>query len=109
VASELPADHAAIELVEAKPQRCFILQRPELEAELDPHRDISWTEAVANAEPADCVPVDATDPLYILYTSWHDRPGEGNRTRQRRARGGAEVVDDEHLRRRAGRGVLGGL
>jgi propionyl-CoA synthetase len=64
-----PLLDAAIELVEAKPQRCFILQRPELEAELDPHRDISWTEAVANAEPVDCVPVDATDPLYILYTS----------------------------------------
>jgi propionyl-CoA synthetase len=64
-----PLLDAAIELVEAKPQRCFILQRPELEAELDPHRDISWTEAVATAEPVDCVPVDATDPLYILYTS----------------------------------------
>jgi propionyl-CoA synthetase len=64
-----PLLDAAIELVQAKPERCFILQRPELEAELDPSRDISWTEAVASAEPADCVPVDATDPLYILYTS----------------------------------------
>ena len=32
-------------------------------------RDLDWDEAVARAEPADCVPVEATDPLYILYTS----------------------------------------
>jgi propionyl-CoA synthetase len=64
-----PLLDAAIGLVAAKPERCIILQRPELEATLDPRRDISWAEAVAGAEPADCVPVDATDPLYILYTS----------------------------------------
>ena len=45
------------------------MQRPQLEAELIPGRDISWADAVAAAEPADCVPVEATDPLYILYTS----------------------------------------
>jgi propionyl-CoA synthetase len=33
-------------------------------------RDVDWTEAMASAPPrADCVPVAATDPLYILYTS----------------------------------------
>jgi propionyl-CoA synthetase len=32
-------------------------------------RDIDWTEAMVSAKPADCVPVAATDPLYILYTS----------------------------------------
>ena len=32
-------------------------------------RDVDWHEAVAAASPADCVPVKATDPLYILYTS----------------------------------------
>jgi len=31
--------------------------------------DIDWHQAVAEADPADCVPVAATDPLYILYTS----------------------------------------
>ncbi len=36
---------------------------------LTPGRDVDWEEAVAGAEPADCVPVAATDPLYILYTS----------------------------------------
>ena len=30
---------------------------------------MDWTEAVDVAEPHDCVPVFATDPLYILYTS----------------------------------------
>jgi propionyl-CoA synthetase len=64
-----PLLDAAIALVEAKPERCIILQRPMLEAELDRDRDIDWAEAASEAEPADCVPVDATDPLYILYTS----------------------------------------
>ena len=64
-----PLLDAAIELVEAKPKRCIILQRPQLEAELDPAQDLDWHEAVAQAEPAPCVSVEATDPLYILYTS----------------------------------------
>ena len=38
-------------------------------AALTPGRDLDWAEALAGAEPADCVPVAATDPLYILYTS----------------------------------------
>jgi len=48
---------------------CILLQRPQVEAELTPGRDTSWQDAVAAAEPAACVPVEATDPLYILYTS----------------------------------------
>src|SRR5690349_21251710 len=64
-----PLLDAAIELVETKPERCIILQRPQLEAELDPRRDLDWHEAVSGADPAPCVPVEATDPLYILYTS----------------------------------------
>jgi propionyl-CoA synthetase len=64
-----PLLDAAIQLVEAKPERCIILQRPMEEAELDPARDVDWQEAVAGAEPTACVPVEATDPLYILYTS----------------------------------------
>jgi propionyl-CoA synthetase len=64
-----PLLDAAIDLVEVRPERCIIVQRPQLEAELDPDRDISWDDAVAGVEPADCVPVEATDPLYILYTS----------------------------------------
>jgi propionyl-CoA synthetase len=64
-----PLLDAAIDLVEAKPERCIVLQRPMLEADLHPGRDRDWSEAVARSRPADCVSVDATDPLYILYTS----------------------------------------
>ncbi|HZT51662.1 MAG TPA: AMP-binding protein, partial [Stellaceae bacterium] len=59
----------AIELARAKPAQCFILQRPQLQAALVPGRDRDWREAVAAAKPAPCVTVEATDPLYILYTS----------------------------------------
>jgi propionyl-CoA synthetase len=64
-----PLLDAAIAMVEAKPERCVVLQRPMLEAELEPGRDVDWEDALAEVEPAPCVPVEATDPLYILYTS----------------------------------------
>ncbi|HEU0336758.1 MAG TPA: propionyl-CoA synthetase [Gaiellaceae bacterium] len=64
-----PLLDAAIALVESKPQRCIVLQRPLLEAELVPERDLDWHDAIARAEPAACVSVEATDPLYVLYTS----------------------------------------
>jgi propionyl-CoA synthetase len=59
----------AIELAQFKPRACVILQRPMAEAPLTAGRDHDWQEWVAKARPADCVSVDATDPLYILYTS----------------------------------------
>jgi propionyl-CoA synthetase len=59
----------AINLARNKPERCVILQRPQAVAELTAGRDLDWSQAAAEAEPADCVPVAATDPLYILYTS----------------------------------------
>jgi propionyl-CoA synthetase len=59
----------AIAISSHKPDQCLILQRPQAEAALVADRDVDWHEAVAMAEPADCVPVAATDPLYILYTS----------------------------------------
>ena len=59
----------AINLARHKPQTCIILQRPQVAAELVAGRDITWPEALAHAQPVDCVPVAATDPLYILYTS----------------------------------------
>jgi propionyl-CoA synthetase len=64
-----PLLDAAIDLVDPKPERCIIVQRPQLEAELDRDRDISWEDAISGVAPAECVPVEATDPLYILYTS----------------------------------------
>lgn len=59
----------AIEIAEHKPRRCVILQRPQCHAELNDERDLDWTKWLADAEPADCIAVKATDPLYILYTS----------------------------------------
>jgi len=52
-----------------QPERCIVLQRPQLEAQLTAPMDLDWQEAVAAATPHDCVMVDATDPLYLLYTS----------------------------------------
>ncbi len=65
----MPLLNGAIELAKHKPDHCMVLQRPEAQAEMTEGRDIDWAEAMESAEPADCVPVAATDPLYILYTS----------------------------------------
>jgi propionyl-CoA synthetase len=59
----------AIEIASVKPERCIIYQRPHEKAAMITGRDLDWSEQMANAKPADCVPVAATDPLYILYTS----------------------------------------
>lgn len=48
---------------------CIIYQREQLLAELQPGRDLDWQQQLLRAVEADCVPVAATDPLYILYTS----------------------------------------
>ncbi|HKI16270.1 MAG TPA: AMP-binding protein, partial [Isosphaeraceae bacterium] len=52
-----------------KPERCIIFQRPQEKAALVRGCDIDWNDATAGAIPAECVPLSATDPLYILYTS----------------------------------------
>jgi propionyl-CoA synthetase len=63
----------AIELASHKPESCIILQRPMEAAPLVAGRDLDWTrllsEARAEGRRAECVAVEATDPLYILYTS----------------------------------------
>ncbi len=59
----------AIRLSVHKPQACIVLQRPQAEAAMQDGRDRDWNAAVAAAQPADCVSMEATDPLYILYTS----------------------------------------
>ena len=64
-----PLLDSAIDLASFKPKRCIILQREEGKAALIRGRDIDWEDAMAAAKPADCVPVKATDPLYIIYTS----------------------------------------
>jgi acyl-coenzyme A synthetase/AMP-(fatty) acid ligase len=59
----------AIRLAKHKVERCVILQRPQLAADLVEGRDIDWQEWMAGAPAVSAVPVDALDPLYILYTS----------------------------------------
>jgi len=64
-----PLLDAAIAEAKSKPEHCVVLQRPMCHADLVAGRDHDWEELAAVARPADCVPVLATDPLYILYTS----------------------------------------
>lgn len=64
-----PLLDAAIEAAAHKPEHCIILQREQGPCDLIPGRDLDWASTVADATPLDCVPVEATDPLYILYTS----------------------------------------
>jgi propionyl-CoA synthetase len=59
----------AIDMAESKPANCVIFQRPMETASMIDGRDVDWEEAMKDAKPVDCVPVKATDPLYILYTS----------------------------------------
>ncbi len=68
-----PLLDAAIALAAWNPETCLVFQRPQCAAELTPGRDLDWTPTIAAARQAGkaaaCVPVLATDPLYILYTS----------------------------------------
>jgi propionyl-CoA synthetase len=64
-----PLLERALEQCSPKPERCIILQRAQAEAPMQKGRDLDWADHVARAKPVDCVPVAATDPLYILYTS----------------------------------------
>jgi propionyl-CoA synthetase len=64
-----PLLDAAIAEARSKPKACVMLQRPMCQAELVAGRDHDWNELEAAARLVDCVPLAATDPLYILYTS----------------------------------------
>jgi propionyl-CoA synthetase len=59
----------AIRTAAHQPDHCVILARPEAPSDLKSGRDLDWAELEAESSPAACVPVEATDPLYILYTS----------------------------------------
>ena len=59
----------SIEIAAHKPEKVLLLQRPQLEASLVDGRDLDWKQQMETAVPVKCVPVAATDPLYILYTS----------------------------------------
>ena len=64
-----PILDSAIELAEHKPDHCVILQRSQAEASMISVRDIDWVALSEKGLEADCASVNATDPLYILYTS----------------------------------------
>ena len=64
-----PLLDGAVQIASHKPDRCVILQRPQEKAALVAGRDVDWHDFIAGAPSAECVPVEATDPLYILYTS----------------------------------------
>lgn len=64
-----PLLDGAIDLANHKPANCIIYQREQQPCDRIDGRDVDWIDAMEAATPHDCVPVLATDPLYILYTS----------------------------------------
>lgn len=63
-----PIIDAALAITEHQPEHVVVLQREQAGAELS-GTDLDWDDLVESAQPVDPVPVKATDPLYILYTS----------------------------------------
>ncbi len=59
----------AIEMASHKIRCCVLKARPQAQCEMIAGRDFDWEDELADADEVDCVPVAATDPLYILYTS----------------------------------------
>ena len=64
-----PLLNGALNLAAHKPAHVVMLERPQAPVQLSAPRDLDWAQWQAAAEPVDCVPVGAMDPLYILYTS----------------------------------------
>ena len=64
-----PMVDQAISMAEHKVEKAIVLQRPQCEAELIDGRDLDWEDVISDVNPAEPVPLAATDPLYILYTS----------------------------------------
>jgi propionyl-CoA synthetase len=64
-----PMVDAALDAARHKPRSCVVVQRDQHRCTLTAGRDLDWHELMANSAPADAVPVAATDPLYVLYTS----------------------------------------
>ncbi|XP_077994199.1 acyl-CoA synthetase short-chain family member 3, mitochondrial-like isoform X2 [Glandiceps talaboti] len=65
-----PLVDQAILMSQHKPYKCIIYDRSKMErTELNPDMDLSWQEEMSTSRPHDCVPVLATDPVYLLYTS----------------------------------------
>jgi propionyl-CoA synthetase len=64
-----PLLDGALAMATHQPEAVVVLQRPQHTSRLKPGRDHDWADLAAGGEVVDCVPVEATDPLYILYTS----------------------------------------
>jgi propionyl-CoA synthetase len=64
-----PMLDAALEAAEHPPGACIIVQRDQLRCNMTEQRDLDWYDLMATAQPVEPVPVAATDPLYVLYTS----------------------------------------
>ena len=64
-----PMVDQAIEIAQHKPNHVILLQREQCRASMQYPRDIDWTEALIGIKPAECEPVQGSDPLYVLYTS----------------------------------------
>ncbi|HNF06122.1 MAG TPA: propionyl-CoA synthetase [Mycobacterium sp.] len=65
----MPMIEDAIAMAAHPPAHCVVVQRDRHRCDVVRGRDVDWDEAMASAEPVDPVPVAATDPLYVLYTS----------------------------------------
>lgn len=64
-----PLVDQAIDLAAHKPQNTVVCQREMIKAEMNNARDLDWYQIQEGVEPAGCVTVKGSDPLYILYTS----------------------------------------
>ncbi len=64
-----PLVDGALEQSVHEVEKVILFQRDIIQAELQDGRDLDWNELVAKSDPVDCVELDTTDPLYILYTS----------------------------------------
>ena len=64
-----PLVDQALAIAESPPENTVVLQRPQAQAKMQSGQDHDWNELLKKAEPAKPVALDATDPLYILYTS----------------------------------------